>query len=196
MLSFKKKKKKQQHWQEIRWQILRRSRRSPGSPVLRGVDPAAGPCCSKMYAFTFSLPKTWIQVLRAPWKELPTEEMVWKGQSTRQQKPRRRSTSSVNSGTSACWLGRDVASRLQVGQSAGSQNVPDLLSKLHTTPTKEERVKGGQIFSCDCALVSETLSMVSSRTPEGSKEPTSLDPGRQDPLSKPVLSNMLPLTEL
>lgn len=38
--------------------------------------------------------------------------------------------------------------------------------------------------------------MVSSLTPEGSKEPTSLDPGCQDPLSKPVLLNMLPLTEL
>ena len=89
-----------------------------------------------------------------------------------------------------------MASRLQVGQSAGSQDVLDLLSKLYTTPTKEERVKGGQIFSCDYALVQETLSMVSSRTPEGSKEPTSLDPGCQDPLSKPVLFNMLPLTEL
>lgn len=63
-------------------------------------------------------------------------------------------------------------------------------------PQKEERVKGGQIFSCYYALVQETLSMVSSLTPEGSKEPTSLDPGCQDPLSKPVLLNMLPLTEL
>lgn len=124
------------------------------------------------------------------------EEMVWKGQSTRQQKSRQRSASSVNLGTSACWLGRDVASRLQVGQSAGSQDVLDLLSKLYTTPMKEERVKGGQIFSCYYALVQETLSMVSSRTPEGSKKPTSLDPGCQDPLSKPVLFNMLPLTEL
>lgn len=38
--------------------------------------------------------------------------------------------------------------------------------------------------------------MVSSLTPEGSKEPTSLDPGCQDPLSKPFLLSILPLTEV
>ena len=44
-----------------------------------------------------------------------------------------------------------MASRLQVGQSAGSQDVLDLLSKLHTTPTegrKGERGSNLQLLLC------------------------------------------------
>lgn len=57
----------------------------------------------------------------------------------------------MNLGTSACWLGRGVAFRLQVGLSAGSQDVLDLLSKLHTTPAegrKGERGSNLQLLLC------------------------------------------------
>lgn len=141
-----------------------------------------------MCAFTFSLPKQFGLESWEPWKELPTEEKFWKGQSPREQKPRGGGTSSVNLGTSACWLGVGglQASRppgCKWGDQLGTRMPLICFPNCTWLPQGTKGMKGVRSLAvCMACSRRHYLSSVHwSPTPEGSKELTSLTSREEDP---------------
>lgn len=151
-----------------------------------------------MCAFTFSLPKRFGLESWKPWKELPTEGKFWKGQSPREQKPRGRGTSSVNLGTSACWLGMGG---LQASRPPGCKWNGQLGARMPSIcfpncawlPKGTKGMEGVRslVVCMACSRRHYLSSVHQSPTPEVSKEltspPSKKDPGPHIPFLKLLL---------